>query len=103
VSRKKIRVFPCYALLIGNPHSRLLASGAFLVSSYKDKNNVIHGIEIMSLHGNTCKIQNPWPHKSVYIKSNKKKVSYKMDKEDVITFNTSRGSTYLITPSVNGI
>jgi hypothetical protein len=25
-----------------------------------------------------------------------------MDKEDVITFNTSRGSTYLITPSVNG-
>jgi alpha-L-fucosidase 2 len=94
----KIRVFPATPSNWESAFT-LLAGGAFLVSSYKDKNNVIHGVEIMSQHGNTCKIQNPWPHKSVYIISGKKKIAYKIDKNDVITFNTSKGKRYLISDS----
>jgi alpha-L-fucosidase 2 len=73
-----------------------LADGAFLVSAYKDSLNVIHGVEIMSRHGNKCRIQNPWPGKKVTITSGSKQITFSRDSRDVLSFNTSRGGDYLL-------
>ncbi len=91
----KIRVFPATPANWESAFT-LLARGAFIVSACKDSNNNIHGVEITSLHGNKCSIQNPWEGKGVVITQNGKPVKYKEDKQQVITFNTIKNTTYSI-------
>ncbi|MGL4853289.1 MAG: glycosyl hydrolase family 95 catalytic domain-containing protein [Phocaeicola sp.] len=92
----KIRVFPAL------PSNRsmaftLMARGAFKVSSYISEDGKIPGVEIESLNGNSCRIQNPWSSGKVEIVNSKgNRVTYKLDKEHVISFNTAKNETYTI-------
>lgn len=97
----KIRIFPATPSSWESAFT-LLARGAFIVSSCKDKNNVIHGVEILSLHGNKCRIQNPWGGKKIVITQGKNKIHYKQDRKQVISFDTVKDATYLIQVSDTG-
>jgi alpha-L-fucosidase 2 len=91
----KIRVFPATPSAWESAFT-LRADGAFMVSSYKDKQNVIHGVELTSEKGNECRIQNPWPGKSVTLTCKGRKVRCSTDSNGVISFKTERGCTYLL-------
>ncbi|MGL4853286.1 MAG: glycosyl hydrolase family 95 catalytic domain-containing protein [Phocaeicola sp.] len=92
----KIRIFPA---LPSNKSMAftLMARGAFKVSSYISEDGKIPGVEIESLNGNSCRIQNPWSSGKVEIVNSKgNRVTYKLDKEHVISFNTAKNETYTI-------
>lgn len=92
----KIRVFPAW------PQGKemaftLRARGAFVVSSYINKEGVIPGVEIESLNGGDCRVQNPWGHKDIQVtSSNGNKIRFSVNAKGVISFKTSSGETYLV-------
>jgi hypothetical protein len=94
----KIRIFP--AIPDGWATSfKLLARGAFLVSSEMQKDGTIPGIYIESLKGNECRIVNPWPNSEVVIRNlgdKNKQVSQKVLEKNVIVFKTLPDQSYLI-------
>jgi hypothetical protein len=94
----KIRIFP--AIPDGWATSfKLLARGAFLVSSEMQKDGTIPGIYIESLKGNECRIVNPWPNSEVVIRNlgdENKQVSQKVMEKNVIVFKTLPDQSYLI-------
>lgn len=97
----KIRVFPARP----NDQSMaftLRARGGFLVSSRVEKDGTIPGVELKSLHGNACHLQNPWSSGDIVISdSNGKNIPHKIDKNGVITFNTSKDKTYIVVEKSN--
>lgn len=96
----KIRIFP--AIPNGWATSfRLLARGAFMVSSERQKNGTIQGIYIESQKGNECRLVNPWADSEVAVWSigeKNKKVSHKILEKNVVVFSTLPNQNYLIVP-----
>ncbi len=96
----KIRIFP--AIPDGWSTSfRLLARGAFVVSSVREKEGAVPGIYIESLKGNECRVVNPWPDSSVTVwnfGAKKRHVSHKVQDKNVIVFKTLPNQNYLIVP-----
>ncbi len=94
----KIRVFP--AIPDGWETSfKLLARGAFVVSSARQKEGFIPGIFIESLKGNVCRVVNPWPNSEVTVLAlgeKRVRVSHLIREKDVIVFKTNPHQNYLI-------
>jgi hypothetical protein len=96
----KIRIFP--AIPDGWATSfKLLARGAFVVSSEMQKGGVIPGIFIESLKGNECRVVNPWPDSEIAVWSltdKRKQVGHKILEKNVIVFKTLPNQFYLVVP-----
>ena len=92
----KIRVFPAWP----KEHEMaftLCARGGFTVSARIDKEGTIPAIEVQSLHGNECRVQNPWRNRDVQVYDSKgRSVRCSLTADDVIRFRTVKGETYLI-------
>jgi hypothetical protein len=96
----KIRIFP--AIPDGWATSfKLLARGAFVVSSEMQKDGAIPGIFIESLNGNECRVVNPWTNSEIVVWSvsdKRKQVSHKVFEKNVIVFKTLPNQNYLVVP-----
>lgn len=93
----KIRIFPALPAK-GAYAFRLRARDAFMVSSLRDSSGYIPEVEIESLQGNTCRLQNPWKDRVKITSSAGKMIKYDIDKGNVISFRTTRGELYSILP-----
>ena len=96
----KIRIFPAIPDNWSTSF-KLLARGAFLVSSEKQKDGTIPGIYIESLKGNECRVVSPWPNTSVIVWNfgkTKKQVSHQVLEKNVVVFRTLPNQNYLIIP-----
>ena len=94
----KIRVFPAIPDNWATSF-KLLARGAFVVSSERQKDGTIPAIFIESQKGNDCKVANPWPGSEVVVSvqgTKNNQVRHLMQEGDVIVFKTSPGLNYLI-------
>lgn len=95
----KIRIFPALPKNKSMAFT-LMARGGFKVSSYISKDGEIPGIEIESINGNVCLLQNPWNAGNINIINSKgKSVKYTTLKNNIISFPTSKGETYTINNS----
>ena len=94
----KIRIFPAVPAK-GEFAFRLRTSGAFMVSSLRDSSGYIPEVEIESLQGNTCRLQNPWRNKVKITSSAGKMIKYDIDKDNVISFRTTKGELYSVLPA----
>ena len=95
----KIRVFPAIPSNWKDSTDvafTLRARGAFMVSSYMNKQGVIKQVGIKSLKGNNCQLQNPWPGEKVAVYSNNKLVKIKKQAGDVISFDTKADMEYTV-------
>ncbi len=94
----KIRIFP--AIPDGWATSfKLLARGAFVVSSEMQKDGTIPGIFIESRKGNECRVVNPWLNSEVLVRSvgeKNKNVIHRVLEKNVIVFKTLPNQNYLI-------
>ena len=100
-NENKIRVFPAIPSAWDTTRIAftLLARGAFIVSSERDEQAQVTQIGIKSLKGNICKIQNPWIDKENIIvqqEKNGKKIKYKIEVGNVISFATKPNTEYII-------
>jgi len=94
----KIRIFPAIPDNWATGFT-LLARGAFMVSSEKQKDGFLPGIYIESLKGNICRVINPWLDSEVTVWSlgeKEKQVSHKIQEKSLIVFHTQPGQRYLI-------
>ena len=94
----KIRIFPAIPDDWATSF-KLLARGAFVVSSEKQKDGSIPGIFIESLKGKNCRVVNPWPDSEVVVwgmGGKKNRVSHHIQEKNVIMFKTYPGQNYLI-------
>ena len=94
----KIRIFPAIPSK-GEYAFRLRARGAFMVSSLRDTSGYIPEVEIESLQGNPCCLQNPWLNRVKITSTAGKVIKYIIDKNNVISFKTVKGEIYLILPA----
>lgn len=100
-NENKIRVFPAIPSSWDSTELAftLLARGAFIVSAARDGQARVTQVGIKSLKGNVCRIQNPWSAaKNVVIEevNSKKKVGFKIDSADVISFSTKPDVEYIV-------
>lgn len=92
----KIRVFPAIPSKFKAAFT-LRAEGAFMVSSAIDSLETIPCVEIKSLAGKRCRIQNPWGDSAVQVVTQgNQNVHIEIDKNNVISFETTVGSSYII-------
>lgn len=92
----KIRIFPV-KLSNKSMAFKLRARGAFIVSSFLDKNGIIPSVHVKSLEGNKCLIQNPWDDCELIITNTKDElVPFEINSDDVIVFLTEKGENYTI-------
>ena len=99
-NEEKIRVFPAVPDNWATSF-KLLARGAFVVSSERRKDGTIPGVFIESRKGNVCRMVNPWPGSEISVliwSESGKKIKFKVDEKNVIVFNTFPGQNYLIVP-----
>lgn len=98
-NENKIRIFP--AVPAGWPVAfKLLARGAFLVSSTMKEDGAIPAVFIESKKGNKCFLANPWPGSKVTIVDvgmKGRSVVHETSSEDVIGFQTITNHAYLVT------
>ena len=96
----KIRVFP--AVPEGwSPAFKLLARGAFIVSSKMNEDGSIPGIQIESLRGNEFILVNPWEGQSISVLTQggqNREVNHKILKNNCIAFQSKKGQSYVIVP-----
>jgi alpha-L-fucosidase 2 len=96
----KIRIFPAVPDNWATAFT-LLARGAFVVSSEITKNGTIPGVHIASRKGNICRMVNPWPGTELsvlHMGKQEKRIKYKTEERNVVSFKTVAGDTYLIVP-----
>ena len=87
----KIRVFPAIPSKFASAFT-LRAEGAFIVSSVIDSLGNIPFVEIKSLAGKECRIQNPWDDDLVQVVTqNNRNVNIEVNKDNVISFKTTIG------------
>lgn len=92
----KIRVFPARPSQFGAAFT-LWAEGAFRVSSVVDSAGNIPFVEIKSVAGQNCRIQNPWGDALVQVTDDKgQPVPVKVDKEQVLLFPTKPDGVYVL-------
>ena len=92
----KIRVFPAIPSKFASAFT-LRAEGAFMVSSVIDSLGNIPFVEIKSLVGKECRIQNPWDDDLVQVVTqNNRNVNIEVNKDNVISFKTTIGESYIV-------
>ena len=92
----KIRVFPAIPSKFASAFT-LRAEGAFIVSSVIDSLGNIPFVEINSLAGKECRIQNPWDDDLVQVVTqNNRNVNIEVNKDNVISFKTTIGESYIV-------
>lgn len=92
----KIRVFPAVPSNFAAAFT-LRAEGAFMVSSAIDSLETIPFVEVKSLAGKECHVQNPWGDEAVEVVTpENRRVNIKVDKAQVISFNTAVDETYIL-------
>lgn len=92
----KIRVFPAIPSKFASAFT-LRAEGAFIVSSVIDSLGNIPFVEIKSLAGKECRIQNPWDDDLVQVVTqNNRNVNIEVNKDNVISFKTTIGESYIV-------
>jgi hypothetical protein len=98
-----LRIFPVWPTDKDATFKRLLAKGAFEVSS-EMKNGAVPYVDIISEKGGELTMQNPWPSaKPSIARINPKTrarialVNYKLDAGNIV-FTTKPGERYLVTP-----
>jgi len=89
-----LRVFEVWPKNMDASFYNIRSEGAFLVSSAL-KNSVVEYVHITSEKGHKLVLQNPWPGKTLLVKSNKT-VQRKLSGERII-INTSKGENLMIT------
>ena len=98
-NEEKIRIFP--AVPDHWPIAfKLLARGAFLVSSELKKDGSIPGVVVESRKGNKCFLVNPWPGAKVTVVdagNNGLSVAHETTPDGVICFQTMPNHSYLVT------
>lgn len=62
-----LRIFPCWVRSQDASFRNLRASGAFLVSS-SIKDGEIANVELLSEQGRLCKMENPWPERTLIVR-----------------------------------
>ena len=82
-----IRVFPAWPA-DWDADFQLLARGGFLVSASM-KSGIIEDVEIMSQHGGTCRIRNPWKAEKVTVLKNDMVIC--KTEEDLMKIETVKG------------
>ncbi|MBR8535857.1 hypothetical protein KDU71_09845 [Carboxylicivirga sediminis] len=90
-----IRVFPAWPLEKEGKFKNLRAQGGFLVSS-EQKDSQIRSIYVTSTVGGTCRVLNPWNTKDITILSKGEKVSAEVNTNQIISFETQKGESYII-------
>jgi hypothetical protein len=99
----KIRIFPAYPDMWPGAF-KLRARGAFIVAAEKRRDATIPGVRIESIKGLDCKVVNPWPGQKVRLTcvGEKKSVFFRSETtvpgEEVISFSTEPGKTYIVAP-----
>ena len=92
----KIRVFPAIPSKFAAAFT-LRSEGAFIVSSAIDSLETISFVEIKSLAGKECRIQNPWGNEPVQVvTSGNQNINIEVNKNNVISFKTTVGESYII-------
>ena len=92
----KIRVFPAIPSKFASAFT-LRAEGAFIVSSVIDSLGNIPFVEIKSLAGKECRLQNPWDDDLVQVVTqNNRNVNIEVNKDNVISFKTTIGESYIV-------
>ena len=84
-----IRVFPAWPA-DWDADFQLAARGGFLISASM-KSGVIEDVELLSQHGGTCRIRNPWKGKEVTVHKNDEALCKTGD--DLISIETEKGDT----------
>ena len=94
-----IRLFPAWPQGSDGKFSRLLAQGGFEVSAER-VSDVIQNVIITSTVGGTARIANPWPDSALKVVAQKSGIPIPTNASDHgLTFSTTPGETYLLTPS----
>ena len=97
----KVRVFPNWVEGKDASFTRLLAKGAFEISSeYKDSE--VTYVEITSKAGGELKLLNPWASEPIVMSNRGNAISYTVDVAGYITLNTVKGESYIFVPSDGG-
>jgi hypothetical protein len=94
----KIRIFPAIPDEWATSF-KLLARGAFVVSSEKQQDGTVSGVFIESLKGNVCRVVNPWQNSEILVSGmggKKLLVRHQIQETNVIVFKTKAGQNYLI-------
>ncbi len=92
----KIRVFPAVPSEFAAAFT-LRAEGAFIVSSVIDSLGTIPFVEIKSLAGKECRLQNPWIDEPIQVlTSTNQNVKIEVGKDNVISFKTTVDESYII-------
>jgi alpha-L-fucosidase 2 len=91
-----IRVFPLWPGKLECSYSTLRAEGAFLVSaSFKDGQVADH-VVIHSEVGGPCRLASPWASPIRVTDTDNNVVAVEMDDDNIATFDTHAGESYLI-------
>lgn len=91
-------LFPCWTQTPAS-FTRLRAKGAFLVTANYN-GTTVSGLKIFSEKGGLCKLNNPWKEGKVRVTDeNGNSVPVKKE-NDVYSFTTKKGSTYVIVNSL---
>ena len=92
----EIKVFPNWVKEKNAAFARLLAKGAYEVSSeYKDGS--VKFIDITSKVGGALRVESPWGSESVSVKSGGADVDYKLE-DGYVVFDTKKGESYSLMP-----
>ena len=93
----RLIVFPNWTMQTDAAFHELREDGAFLVSSAV-QHGVIGQVTILSEKGLPCRVQNPWPGRSVKVEANGVAVAATRNADDSYSFATAAGATYWFTP-----
>ena len=90
-----IRLFPNWPAEKAAAFRTLRAVGAFLVSA-RHEQGVVHDLTILSEQGGACRLYNPWPGSTIRVRDDKDGMVAVTHDGEVVTFETTRGETYLV-------
>ncbi|MBN8456995.1 MAG: hypothetical protein J0M04_04050 [Verrucomicrobia bacterium] len=96
-----IRIFPAWPRGVDGKFSRLLAQGGFEVSAERIA-DVIQNVNITSTAGGSVTIANPWPESAMKVVSRKSGIDIPTTRTVCgVTFSTTAGDTYALSPETN--
>ena len=93
-----LRIFPCWVRSKDASFRHLRANGAFLVSS-SIKDGKIGPVDLFSEQGRPCRMENPWPGKTMVIRHSGGKTEELQG--DLVEFRTSKGEELRISCKEN--
>ena len=92
-----LRLFPCWIRSRDASFRHLRANGAFLVSS-SIKNGTIGEVELLSEQGRPCRMENPWPGRTVLVRHSDGRIEKLQG--DFVEFPTQKNERLRITKAL---